>query len=70
MRTIDRIYIDGELVAPEGQDVADLFNPATEEKIGQVQLGERADARTAVAAAKRAFPTMALASKADRIAIP
>lgn len=58
MRAIDQIYVDGNFVAPHGQDLAPLFNPATEEQIGTVRLGDEIDADAAVAAAKRAFPAM------------
>jgi aldehyde dehydrogenase (NAD+) len=47
----------------------DLFNPATEERIGQVRLGDSVDAKAAVAAAKRAFPAFSRTSKAERIAL-
>ena len=50
MRTIDKIYIDGQFVPPHGQELFDLFNPATEEKIGQVRLGDAVDAKAAIAA--------------------
>jgi aldehyde dehydrogenase (NAD+) len=69
MRTIDKIYIDGQFVTPHGQELFDLFNPATEEKIGQVRLGDAVDARAAIAAAKRAFPAYSRTSKAERIAL-
>ena len=69
MRTIDKIYIDGQFVTPHGQELFDLFNPATEEKIGQVRLGDAIDAKAAVAAAKRAFPAYSRTSKAERIAL-
>jgi len=69
MRTIDKIYIDGQFVTPHGEELFDLFNPATEEKIGQVRLGDAIDARAAVAAAKRAFPAYSRTSKAERIAL-
>jgi aldehyde dehydrogenase (NAD+) len=69
MRTIDKIYIDGQFVTPHGQEMFDLFNPATEEKIGEVRLGDAVDARTAVAAAKRAFPAYSRTSKSERIAL-
>lgn len=69
MRNIDRIYIDGAFVTPHGSERFDLFNPATEEKIGSVRLGDAEDVRLAVAAAKRAFPAMARTSKAERIAM-
>ena len=69
MRTIDKIYIDGQFVAPHGQEMFDLFNPATEEKIGRVRLGDAVDARAAIGAAKRAFPAYSRTSKAERIAL-
>lgn len=67
MRSIEHIYIDGKFVVPDGNERLDLFNPATEEKIGDVRLGNADDARAAVAAAKRAFPAMARSTKAQRI---
>ena len=67
MRSIDKIYINGAFVAPHGEEVADLFNPATEMKIGQVRLGDATDADAAVAAAKRAFPAFSRTTKAERI---
>jgi aldehyde dehydrogenase (NAD+) len=69
MRTIDTVYIDGQFVTPHGEALFDLFNPATEAKIGQVRLGDAIDAKAAVAAAKRAFPAYARTSKAERIAL-
>src|SRR5271163_2222520 len=69
MRTIDKIYIDGQFVTPHGQELFDLFNPATEQKIGQVRLGDAVDAKAAVAAAKRAFAAYSRTSKAERIAL-
>ena len=44
MRSIDKVYIDGEFVAPHGEELFDLFNPATEQRIGQVRLGDAIDA--------------------------
>jgi aldehyde dehydrogenase (NAD+) len=69
MRTIDQIYIDGNFVSPHGAELFDLYNPATEMKIGEVRLGDETDARAAVAAAKRAFPAFSRTSKAERIAM-
>ncbi|NLS02747.1 aldehyde dehydrogenase family protein [Rhizobium sp. P32RR-XVIII] len=69
MRNITEIYIDGAFVKPHGEEIGDLFNPSTEEKIGTVRLGDREDARTAIAAAKRAFPAFSRTSKAERIAM-
>ena len=35
MLHIDKIYINGEFVTPHGSETFALFNPATEEVIGQ-----------------------------------
>ncbi|AYG68427.1 MULTISPECIES: aldehyde dehydrogenase family protein [unclassified Rhizobium] len=69
MRTIDTIYINGSFVQPHGKDEAPLFNPATEEQIGTVRLGDEQDVDSAVGAAKTAFPAMSQSSKAERIAM-
>jgi len=55
MRFIDKIYIDGSFVTPHGTELFDLYNPATAQVIGRVRLADEEDARTAVAAAMRAF---------------
>ncbi|WCK77982.1 aldehyde dehydrogenase family protein [Agrobacterium fabrum] len=67
MRSIEHIYVDGKFVLPDGKERLELFNPATEEKIGDVRLGNANDVNAAVTAAKRAFPAMASSSKAERI---
>jgi aldehyde dehydrogenase (NAD+) len=69
MRTIDTIYIDGAFVTPHGTDRALLFNPATEQQIGEVRLGDADDVDLAVAAARRAFPAMARTTPAERAAM-
>lgn len=69
MRDITQIYVDGAFVAPHGQERFDLFNPATEERIGQVALGDAEDARRAIAAAKRALPGLSRSPKAERVAM-
>jgi len=66
MRNIDKLYINGAFVTPHGDARADLFNPATEEKIGEVRLGDETDARSAIAAARRAFPAMARTTPEER----
>ncbi|SDP39410.1 aldehyde dehydrogenase (NAD+) [Rhodoferax sp. OV413] len=69
MQTIATIYIDGAFVTPHGEELFDLFNPATAQVIGQVRLADAEDARRAIAAAKRAFPAFAATGKATRIAL-
>jgi aldehyde dehydrogenase (NAD+) len=69
VRTIEHIYIDGQFVPPHGSELFDLCNPATGKVIGQVRLADEEDARSAIAAAKRAFPGFSQTSKEERIAI-
>ena len=69
MRTFDTIYIDGRFVAPHGSELFDLHNPATGEVFGRVRLGDAEDARAAIAAAKRAFPSWSRSTKAERLAL-
>ena len=66
---VSQAYIDGAFVEPQGTELFDLFNPSTEELIGRVRLGDRADAQRAIAAAKRAFPAMARTGKSERTAM-
>ncbi len=69
MRLIEQIYVDGAFATPHGSERFDLFNPATEEKIGEVRLGDAEDARTAIAAARRAFPVMRRTTPAERVSM-
>jgi aldehyde dehydrogenase (NAD+) len=64
---VNQVYIDGEFVTPHGTEVFDLYNPATGQVIGQVQLADEVDAEAAVAAAKRALPAWSATSKDERI---
>ena len=52
-----RLLIDGELVEAAGGATFENLNPATEEVLGVVADGTRADMERAVAAARRAFDT-------------
>ncbi len=69
MHTIDKIYINGEFVTPHGSERFNLYNPATESVIGTVRLADEQDARSAIAAAKAAFPAWSQTSVAERIAV-
>ena len=66
MRSTDQIHIDGQFVTAHGQGLFDLYNRATEKRIGQVRLGDELDARAAISAAKPAFSRT---GKAERVAI-
>ncbi|GAB2868473.1 aldehyde dehydrogenase family protein [Paraburkholderia jirisanensis] len=67
MQRIDQIYIDGAFATPHGTEMFDLFNPATEQVIGQVRLADEQDAQRAIAAAKRAFASYARTGKSERL---
>lgn len=69
MRVIDKIYIDGAFVAPLGDERFELINPATEELLGVVVLGNREDAILAIAAATTAQKAFARTTKQERAAL-
>jgi aldehyde dehydrogenase (NAD+) len=69
MQEISHVYIDGRFVEPHGTELFDLHNPATGEVFGRVRLGDVEDARAAIAAAKRAFPSWSRSRKSERIAL-
>jgi aldehyde dehydrogenase (NAD+) len=50
-----RMLIDGKLVHAENRATMPNFNPATEEKLGEVADATRGDLRRAIAAARRVF---------------
>ncbi|HAR30394.1 MAG TPA: aldehyde dehydrogenase family protein, partial [Gammaproteobacteria bacterium] len=52
-----KFYIDGQWVDPIGTATLDVINPATEESIGRIAMGNAEDVNRAVAAARRAFET-------------
>lgn len=55
MQVHDKFYINGEWVSPSGNEMLDVLNPATEEVIAQIAMGNAEDVDKAVAAAKDAF---------------
>lgn len=67
MKTIDKIYINGEFVTPKGQEYFDLISPTTNEKLGRVRLGNTEDTQNAINAAKNAFKTFSKTTTAERI---
>lgn len=67
MKTIDKIYINGEFTTPEGSEYFDLISPTTNEKLGKVLLGNQKDTQNAVAAAKEAFKTFSKTTITERV---
>ena len=70
IRDYDRLFIGGDWVAPEGTDTIEVISPSTEEVIGRVPDGTKADIDKAVAAARTAFdhgpwPRMTPAERGD-----
>ncbi len=56
MQTITAHFINGQFVESHGVEVVEVRNPATNELIGRVTMGDAVDAQRAIAAAKAAFP--------------
>ena len=67
MENLRKFYIGGKWVEPISSATMPVLNPATEEQIGTVALGNAEDVNRAVAAANDAFGTFALSSKAERL---
>lgn len=63
---LKRIYFGGEWRAPAGSETAQVINPATEQPVAEVALGNRADVDLAVAAARSAFPAWADTAPEER----
>ena len=63
---INKFYINGKWVTPNGSEKIDIYNPATEEKVGQVISGTEDDVNAAVIAANNAFAVAANLSLTER----
>ncbi|HEY2774568.1 MAG TPA: aldehyde dehydrogenase family protein [Candidatus Binatia bacterium] len=62
-------YINGQWVKPAVANPFDVVNPATDEVVGHISLGSKADVDKAVAAAKKAFETWSRTTREERIAV-
>ena len=67
MSNNEKFYINGEWVEPQGSETVEVINPATEEAIGTISLGNHADVDAAVAAAQEAFHTFSQTSVEERL---
>lgn len=63
---INKFYINGKWVTPNGSEKIDIYNPATEEKVGQVVSGTEEDVNAAVKAAHDAFTVATNLSLTER----
>jgi acyl-CoA reductase-like NAD-dependent aldehyde dehydrogenase len=68
MQCREKIYINGEWVAPAGTAILNVVNPATERVIGRIPAGTAEDAAKAVAAARAASEKWASTTKEERAA--
>lgn len=66
---LDRFYIGGEWYRASGTESAAVINPATEQAVAEIALGDAADLDRAVQAAKAAGPGWAAVPVADRAAL-
>ncbi|MEO9337649.1 aldehyde dehydrogenase family protein [Mesorhizobium sp. SB112] len=61
-----KFLIDGKWVDPVGQSRHTLINPATEEPVCEIAMGNAEDVNRAVAAAKAAFPSYSMTRPEER----
>jgi acyl-CoA reductase-like NAD-dependent aldehyde dehydrogenase len=66
VREQDKLYLNGEWVAPAGSRMLDVINSTTEEVMGRVPEGASEDIDRAVAAARAAFDSWSATSPAER----
>ena len=69
MQNLNKFYIDGAWVKPDSNTEFPVLNPATEQQIGVITLGNEDDVNRAVAAAKAAFETYSRTTKEERLAL-
>lgn len=62
-----QFFIDGSWVDPIEPAPFDVINPATEDVVGQISYGKKADVDAAVTAARRAFQRFSLTTREERI---
>ena len=69
MENLQKFYINGEWVDPLSDATMAVLNPATEQQIGTVALGNAADVDRAVAAANAAIEGFSQTSREERLAL-
>jgi aldehyde dehydrogenase (NAD+) len=62
-----QFYINGQWVEPKGTNTVDVINPATEEAVATIALGNEEDVNLAVAAARAAFESYSQTSREERL---
>ncbi|WP_175844922.1 aldehyde dehydrogenase family protein [Burkholderia arboris] len=66
---LDRLFIDGDWVMPDGGDRFAVVSPSTEDTLCEIPLGNARDADRAVQAARHAFERWAATSAQERAAL-
>ncbi|WP_175922771.1 aldehyde dehydrogenase family protein [Burkholderia latens] len=66
---LDRFFIDGDWVLPDGGDRFAVVCPSTEDTLCEIPLGSARDAERAVSAARRAFESWSATSPHARAAL-
>ncbi len=69
MEKLQKFYINGEWVDPLSEATMTVLNPATEQQIGIVALGNAADVDRAVTAANATFEEFSQTNKEERLAL-
>ena len=70
MKNYEKFYINGEWVDPINElKTMDVINPATEEVMGTIALGDKDDVDAAVKAAQEAFITFSQTTVEERVAL-
>ena len=67
MEKLKKFFINGQWVEPISKEFMPVLNPANEEEIAQLSLGNDQDVERAVEAAKRAFESFSKTSKSERL---
>ena len=67
MENLQKFYINGKWGEPRSKNTMPVINPATEEQIGTVAMGNAEDVDLAVSAANEAFVTFSQTSIQDRL---
>jgi len=67
MREYTKFYIDGGWTQPAASWRLEVFNPATDEVAGRIALGTAEDVDLAARAARRAFASWSLSTRAQRL---
>lgn len=69
MKDCRQFYIDGKWVEPTEPRLVDITNPATEEPVATIALGNAHDVDKAVTAANKAFDSYSVSTVPERVAL-